>query len=94
MSAHQPDGTSESSTERDITPDPTVKDTADLSAEPRVVVSPGPQGPAASWQYRCDGCGDQFMGDDEHAVFERANGHLRDAHDGSGHVEVVRIREV
>jgi hypothetical protein len=76
--------------EKNLTPDPTPQETPDLTAQPRILVAPGPQGETGSWRYHCDGCDDRGTGSDAHELAERARRHNADVHGGQGHVEVVR----
>ena len=63
-------------------------------AHPRIVVAPGPQGAAGSWQYLCEGCGEQALAearDDARVLAER---HRAEAHGGTGSIDVTHIGAV
>ena len=61
---------------------------------PRIVVAPGPQGAAGSWQFACDACGEQALAearDDARVLAER---HRAEVHGGAGSIDITSIGAV
>jgi len=61
---------------------------------PTIVVAPGPEGAAVSWQFRCDGCGAQELTDGLEQARELADRHNADAHGGGGTISLTSIGAV
>jgi hypothetical protein len=61
---------------------------------PHIVVAPGPEGAAVSWQYRCDGCGEQQLVATVDEARELADRHNADRHGGAGSIDVTSIGAV
>ena len=61
---------------------------------PHIIVAPGPEGAAVSWQYRREQCGSQEVTDDAERARELAEQHNADAHGGSGEVNPASIGAV
>jgi hypothetical protein len=61
---------------------------------PTIVVAPGPEGAAVSWQFRCDGCGAQEVTDELEQARGLADRHNTDAHGGTGTISLTSIGAV
>ena len=61
---------------------------------PTIVVAPGPEGAAVSWQFRCDGCGAQELAEAQQQARELADRHNADAHGGAGSIGTTPIGAV
>lgn len=61
---------------------------------PHIVVAPGPEGAAVSWQYRCDECDEQQLVAALEEARELAERHNADAHGGIGSIEITTIGAV
>lgn len=66
----------------------------DAGPSPHIVVAPGPEGAAVSWQYRCDACGEQQLATGVEEARELADRHNADAHGGAGSIDVTSIGAV
>ena len=61
---------------------------------PHIIVAPGPEGAAVSWQYRCEECGAQEPADTPERARALAEEHDADAHGGSGEIGLTSIGAV
>jgi|tagenome__1003787_1003787.scaffolds.fasta_scaffold20981684_3 hypothetical protein len=61
---------------------------------PHIIVAPGPEGAAVSWQYRCEQCGAQELADAREQAHQLAERHNADAHGGAGEVSLTSIGAV
>ena len=61
---------------------------------PHIVVAPGPEGAAVSWQYRCEECGEQELTAAREQARELAERHNADAHGGVGSIDITSIGAV
>jgi len=68
--------------------------TGPADPHPHIIVAPGPEGAAVSWQYRCEQCGAQELADARERAQELAEQHNADAHGGSGEISLAHIGAV
>lgn len=61
---------------------------------PHIVVAPGPEGAAVSWQYRCDECDEQQLVAALEEARELAERHIADTHGGTGSIDITTIGAV
>ena len=61
---------------------------------PTIVVAPGPEGAAVSWQFRCDACDAQELAAAQQQARELADRHNTDAHGGAGTISLTSIGAV
>jgi hypothetical protein len=61
---------------------------------PHIIVAPGPDGSAVSWQHHCQECGEQELAGAREQGRELAERHNTDAHGGSGEVSLTHIGAV
>ena len=61
---------------------------------PHIVVAPGPEGAAVSWQYRCEQCDEQELVAAREEARVLAERHRAEAHGGAGSIDVTTIGAV
>jgi hypothetical protein len=61
---------------------------------PHIVVAPGAEGAAMSWQYRCEQCGEQQLVAAREEARELAERHRDDVHGGVGSIDITSIGAV
>jgi hypothetical protein len=61
---------------------------------PHIVVAPGPEGAAVSWQYRCGECDEQELAAARDEARELAERHNADVHGGVGSIDITSIGAV
>ena len=68
--------------------------TGPADPRPHILVAPGPEGAAVSWQYRCEQCGSQEPAEAREQAQELAERHNADTHGGTGEASSTPIGAV